>query len=124
MLGMGKRDVLTGVAVVAVAAGAAARRRSREPASGTDDTQRVRDLYDREAARYDSIVRIPERLLFTDGRVWATTQAARDVLEIAIGTAVAAALLGLFWSESYFSLFFFGYLAWKNYQDMKEYHWQ
>jgi ubiquinone/menaquinone biosynthesis C-methylase UbiE len=84
---MGKRDVLTGVAVVAVAAGAAARRRSREPASGTDDTQRVRDLYDREAARYDSIVRIPERLLFTDGRVWATTQAARDVLEIAIGTA-------------------------------------
>ena len=48
----------------------------------------------------------------------------KRVHEIAIGTAVAAALLGLLWRESYFSLIFFGYLAWKNYQDMKEYHWQ
>ena len=44
-------------------------------------------LYDREAVRYDSIVRIPERLLFTGGRVCATAQAVGNLLEIAIGTA-------------------------------------
>jgi stage IV sporulation protein FB len=44
--------------------------------------------------------------------------------QIAIGTAVTAALVGFVWRESYFPLIFFGYLAWKNYQDMKEHHWQ
>ena len=47
----------------------------------------MRDLYDREAARYDSIVRITERLLFADGRIWAAAHAVGDVLEIAVGTA-------------------------------------
>ncbi|HEY8507757.1 MAG TPA: class I SAM-dependent methyltransferase [Steroidobacteraceae bacterium] len=84
---MRKRELLTGVALVTVAASAAALRRSREPAIATNETERVRDLYDREAVRYDSIVRIPERLFFIDGRVWATAQAAGNVLEIAIGTA-------------------------------------
>lgn len=87
MLGMGKRQLLGGVALVTVAASAAALRRSRQPVStAADETLRVRDLYDREAARYDSIVRIPERLLFADGRLWATAHAIGDVLEIAVGT--------------------------------------
>jgi ubiquinone/menaquinone biosynthesis C-methylase UbiE len=42
-------------------------------------------IHDREAARYDSMIRIPERLLFGDDRIWATSQAIGDVLEIAIG---------------------------------------
>jgi ubiquinone/menaquinone biosynthesis C-methylase UbiE len=88
MLGMRKRGLLGGVALVTVAASAAALRRSRQPASAAaDETRRVRDLYDRGASRYDSIVRIPERLIFTDGRVWATAHAIGDVLEIAVGTA-------------------------------------
>jgi ubiquinone/menaquinone biosynthesis C-methylase UbiE len=85
---MGRREVMGGVALVTIAVSAAALRRSRQPASSTaDESRRVRDLYDREAARYDSIVRIPERLLFADGRVWATAHAIGDVLEIAVGTA-------------------------------------
>ena len=87
MLGMSRREVMGGVALVAVAVSAAALRRSRQPASTADESLRVRELYDREAARYDSIVRIPERLLFADGRVWATADAIGDVLEIAVGTA-------------------------------------
>ena len=87
MWGMGTRGLLSAVAVVALIASAAAlRRRSPQPA-GKDDIQRLRELYDREAARYDSIIRIPERLLFRDGRAWAAAQALGDVLEIAIGTA-------------------------------------
>lgn len=87
MLGMGKREFLSAAALVTVAASAAAWRRSREGQStGPDETQRVRELYDREAARYDSIVRIAERLLFADGRVWAAAQAVGEVLEIAVGT--------------------------------------
>jgi len=88
MLGMGKRESLGGVALVTLAASAAAVRRSRQPASSAaDETLRVRDLYDREAGRYDSIVRIPERLLLADGRVWAAAHAIGHVLEIAVGTA-------------------------------------
>ena len=70
------------VAVTAIALG-----RSRRPAPPlADETRRVRALYDREAARYDSMIRIPERLLFADGRIWTASNAIGDVLEIAVGT--------------------------------------
>lgn len=42
--------------------------------------------YEARAARYDALVRIPERLLFSDGREWVCSQARGDVLELAIGT--------------------------------------
>lgn len=83
-----KRALLAGAALVAIAVAAAVRRgsRRRPVRSVADETLRVRDLYDREAARYDSMIRIPERLLFAGGRTWAVSEAIGDVLEIAVGT--------------------------------------
>ena len=62
--------------------------------SVAQETARVRDLYDREASRYDRIVRIPERLLFSGGRAWAASQAVGSVLEIAIGTGETFRITG------------------------------
>jgi SAM-dependent methyltransferase len=49
-------------------------------------TDRIRTFYDRAASRYDSSIRLFERLLFGDGRAWVTSRAIGDVLEIGIGT--------------------------------------
>ena len=87
MQAIGKREFLVGAALLTAAVAVGARRRSRRPArSVADETRRVGDLYDREATRYDSLIRIPERLLFADGRRWAASEARGDVLEIAVGT--------------------------------------
>ena len=51
-----------------------------------DPTAFVRDHYDTIAHRYDRVIRFPERVLFADGRQWATAQAGGDVLEVAVGT--------------------------------------
>ena len=51
-----------------------------------DTTGFVRDHYDRVAHRYDGVIRIPEKVLFADGRQWAAGQATGDVLEVAVGT--------------------------------------
>lgn len=50
------------------------------------ETDRVRDIYDRLAPRYDKLIAIAERLLFAGGRRWACGQARGDVLEVAVGT--------------------------------------
>jgi ubiquinone/menaquinone biosynthesis C-methylase UbiE len=50
------------------------------------ETARVRDFYQRTAAHYDRLVRLPERLLFAGGRAWAASHASGEVLEMAIGT--------------------------------------
>ena len=83
-----KRVLLTAAALVTVAVAATALRRSRRRPlhSVADETLRVRDVYDREATRYDSMIRTPERLLFGDGRSWAASVAFGDTLEIAAGT--------------------------------------
>lgn len=83
-----KRELLTTAALVTVAVAATALRRRprRSVRSVADETLRVRDVYDREAARYDSMIRIPERLLLGDGRSWAASEAFGDTLEIAAGT--------------------------------------
>ena len=83
-----RRQLLAVAALLtAISATAVALRRRREPARPADDeTARVRELYEREATRYDSMIRIPERLLFVDGRIWAASHAVGDVLEIAVGT--------------------------------------
>jgi len=54
--------------------------------AATTETERVRSIYDRLARRYDRLIGIAERLLFTGGRKWACEQAHGDVLEVAIGT--------------------------------------
>jgi ubiquinone/menaquinone biosynthesis C-methylase UbiE len=51
------------------------------------ETERVRQIQDRDAARYDRQIAFWERKLFGDGRRWAAEQARGEVLEIAIGTA-------------------------------------
>ncbi len=55
---------------------------SRKPT----ETKRVQRLYDRMAPRYDRVIAVAERLLFTGGREWACGQASGDVLEVAVGT--------------------------------------
>jgi ubiquinone/menaquinone biosynthesis C-methylase UbiE len=50
------------------------------------ETERVRAIQDRTAPRYDRQISFFERVLFADGREWATSHARGDVLELAVGT--------------------------------------
>jgi ubiquinone/menaquinone biosynthesis C-methylase UbiE len=52
-----------------------------------NETERVRSIHDKGAAHYDRQISFFERVLFGDGRQWATAQASGDVLELAVGTA-------------------------------------
>jgi len=55
-------------------------------ANQTAETERIRSLYEKDAAKYDRQIQIFERMLFAGGREWVCSQAEGDVLEIAIGT--------------------------------------
>ncbi len=55
-------------------------------------TARVRELYDRAASRYDTMIVFWERILFRGGREWVCGQAHGDVLEVAVGTGRNLAL--------------------------------
>ncbi len=50
------------------------------------ETERVREIQDNEAPRYDRQISFFERVLFGGGREWVCTQARGDVLELAAGT--------------------------------------
>ena len=50
------------------------------------ETERVRSVQDKTAPRYDRQMNFFDRVLFTDGREWACSQATGEVLEIAVGT--------------------------------------
>src|SRR6266851_6602199 len=52
----------------------------------TSESQRVRDIFEREADKYDRQIGFFERVLFGGGREWVCSQAHGDVLEIAAGT--------------------------------------
>lgn len=86
MRGGRRRHVMILGALLGATVGVAAWRSRRDRVRPEEETARVRALYDRAASRYDAIVRIAERLLVADGRLWAARRAAGDVLEIAIGT--------------------------------------
>ncbi len=58
------------------------------------ETERIRQLYDKEAPKYDRQISFFERLLFKDGREWACSQATGDVLELAVGTGRNLAYYG------------------------------
>ena len=61
------------------------RRRRANPIS--DETARVRAMFDKDAATYDRSMARFERVLFSGNREWACSQATGNVLEIAAGTA-------------------------------------
>jgi ubiquinone/menaquinone biosynthesis C-methylase UbiE len=50
------------------------------------ETERVREIQDKEAPRYDRQISFFERALFGGGREWICSQAQGDVLELAAGT--------------------------------------
>ena len=50
------------------------------------ETKRVQRMYDKVAPRYDRLIEVWERVLFTGGRRWVCDRVAGDVLEIALGT--------------------------------------
>jgi ubiquinone/menaquinone biosynthesis C-methylase UbiE len=52
-----------------------------------DETERVRELQDKQAPRYDRQISFFERVLFGGGREWVCSQAQGKVLELAAGTA-------------------------------------
>jgi ubiquinone/menaquinone biosynthesis C-methylase UbiE len=52
------------------------------------ETERIRQLYEKEAPRYDRQMGFFERLLFKDARSWVCSKAEGEVLEIAVGTGL------------------------------------
>jgi ubiquinone/menaquinone biosynthesis C-methylase UbiE len=56
---------------------------ARTPA---DETQRVREVQDKQAPGYDRQISFFERVLFGGGREWVCSQAKGEVLELAAGT--------------------------------------
>src|SRR5215208_4547703 len=54
----------------------------------TSETERIRQLYEKEAPRYDRQMGFFERLLFKDARRWVCSKAEGEVLEIAVGTGL------------------------------------
>ena len=51
------------------------------------EEERVRQVYERIAPRYDSVMNLMDRLLFAGGRDWVCERATGDTLEVAVGTA-------------------------------------
>jgi ubiquinone/menaquinone biosynthesis C-methylase UbiE len=56
------------------------------PTPKSAETERVREIWDKTAPRFDKQMAFWERVLFADGRRWACSQAKGVVLEIAVGT--------------------------------------
>ena len=52
------------------------------------ETERARRIWEKEASGYDRGIRPVQGLLFGDGRQWVCSQAAGEVLEIAVGTGL------------------------------------
>jgi SAM-dependent methyltransferase len=56
------------------------------------ETERVRQVYDKMALKYDRQIRFFERILFVGGREWVCSRARGETLEIAVGTGRNLAL--------------------------------
>jgi ubiquinone/menaquinone biosynthesis C-methylase UbiE len=50
------------------------------------ETERVKDLWDRNASRYDRQMNLVEKLIFGGGREWVCSRATGEVLEVGVGT--------------------------------------
>jgi len=73
--------------------------------SGTDDPQRLRRYWDKQAGAYDKQMGFFDRHIFGDTRAWICSQATGKTLEVAIGTGMNLAhypdtveLTGIEWS--------------------------
>jgi ubiquinone/menaquinone biosynthesis C-methylase UbiE len=54
--------------------------------SAANETERVREIQNKNAPKYDRQMNFFDRVLFAGGREWACSQAEGEVLEIAVGT--------------------------------------
>ena len=52
----------------------------------TRETERVKQIWEEGATRYDRRIGFMERVLFGDGREWVCSRASGEVLEVAVGT--------------------------------------
>ena len=50
------------------------------------ETERIRELYEKDAPRYDATMGFFERVLFRDARSWVCSKAEGKTLELAVGT--------------------------------------
>src|SRR5215217_8246038 len=54
--------------------------------SVSEETERLKRIYEKQAPRYDRSIAFWEKILFGDGRRWVCSRARGEVLEVAIGT--------------------------------------
>ena len=54
--------------------------------SVSEETERLKRIYEKQAPRYDRSIAFWEKVLFGDGRQWVCSRAQGEVLEVAIGT--------------------------------------
>src|SRR3989442_301145 len=59
---------------------------NRSASAVVGETERVRQIWEKAAPRFDRQMGFWERVLFSGGREWACSQASGDVLEIAVGS--------------------------------------
>src|SRR5215217_8153359 len=56
------------------------------PKTASEETERLKRVWEREAPGYDWRMGFFEKVLFGDGREWVCSQAHGEVLEVAVGT--------------------------------------
>src|SRR5215211_5086898 len=62
------------------------KREARMPKTASEETERLKRVWEREAPTYDRRMGFFERVLFGDGREWVCSRASGEVLEVAVGT--------------------------------------
>jgi ubiquinone/menaquinone biosynthesis C-methylase UbiE len=62
------------------------RKEAGMPKTVSEETERLKRIYEKQAPRYDRSIAFWEKLLFRDGRQWVCSRAQGEVLEVAIGT--------------------------------------
>jgi len=56
------------------------------PKTVSEETERLKRIWEKQAPRYDRSIAFWEKVLFRDGRQWVCSRAQGEVLEVAIGT--------------------------------------
>src|SRR5215218_9223872 len=56
------------------------------PKTVSEETERLKRIWEKQAPKYDRSIAFWERILFGDGRQWVCSRAQGEVLEVAIGT--------------------------------------